>query len=269
MLDLAPLGKKTVYIETYSPELLFPVSRNLARDRLKLDSIPFKGWDKWNGYEISFLNKKGKPVIALAEFTFPCTTENIVESKSLKLYLNSFNASAFDSLEEVQEIMEQDISSAIKGEVSVKLFPLASLKEKELRELPGTCIDDLDIEVNEYSVNPKLLKTSSAEVEETLYSNLLKSNCLATGQPDWGSLWIHYAGPRIDHESLLKYIISFRNHSGFAEHCVESIFMDLLKECRPKNLSVYARYTRRGGLDINPFRSNFEDLFINERNIRQ
>ncbi|CDR34640.1 NADPH-dependent 7-cyano-7-deazaguanine reductase QueF [Criblamydia sequanensis] len=269
MLDLAPLGKKTVYIETYSPELLFPVSRNLARDKLKLDSIPFKGWDKWNGYEISFLNRKGKPLIALAEFTFPCTTENIVESKSLKLYLNSFNASAFDSLEEVQEIMEKDISSAIKGEVSVKLFPLTSLKEKELRELPGTCIDDLDIEVNEYSVNPKLLKTSSAEVEETLYSNLLKSNCLATGQPDWGSLWIHYAGPRIDHESLLKYIISFRNHSGFAEHCVESIFMDLFKECRPKNLSVYARYTRRGGLDINPFRSNFEDLFINERNIRQ
>lgn len=269
MLDLAPLGKKTVYVETYSPGLLFPVSRNLARDKLKLDSLPFKGWDKWNGYEISFLNKKGKPVIALAEFTFPCTSENIVESKSLKLYLNSFNAATFDSLEEVQKIMEKDISSTIKAEVTVKLFPLSSLKEKELKELSGICIDDLDIEVNEYSVNPKLLKTSDAETEEILYSNLLKSNCLATGQPDWGSLWIHYVGPKIDHESLLRYIISFRNHSGFAEHCVESIFMDLLKECGAKKLSVYARYTRRGGLDINPFRSNFEDFTSNERNIRQ
>lgn len=270
MLKNSPLGQATVYVETYTPDLLFPIPRSLARDKIGITlSQPFTGVDIWSGYELSWLTSKGKPEIALAEFIFPSESPNVVESKSFKLYLNSFNQSIFDSFSTVCEVMQKDLSKAVGASVEIDLFPISQLKIKSLEELPGVCLDTLDIETNVYQVHKDFLTSNGSDVEETLYSNLLKSNCLATGQPDWGSVFIHYVGPKIDHVGLLKYFISFRNHSGFAEHCVEQIYCDLLSQCRPKKLTVYGRYTRRGGLDINPFRSNFEKAPANTRQARQ
>lgn len=267
MLKESPLGQSTIYVETYSPDLLFPIPRTIARDKIGLpDTLPFTGVDLWTGYEISWLNPKGKPEIAMANFYFPCTSPNIVESKSFKLYLNSFNQSSFDSLSDVQKIIKNDLSNATGSSVEVDLL---KLKNQLQEEFSGFCLDDLDIETDVYEVDNNFLKTSPQYIEETIYSNLLKSNCLATGQPDWGSVLIRYCGQKIDPEGLLKYFISFRRHSGFAEHCVEQIFYDLMTLCHPKKLTVYARYTRRGGLDINPFRSNFEQAPKNLRQFRQ
>lgn len=266
MLLDAPLGKNSVYIETYSPGLLYPVSRALSRDKLGITHmIPFDGKDVWNGYELSWLNGKGKPQMAYATFIFPCTSPFIVESKSFKLYLNSFNQSKFDSIDSVQKTIEHDLSAAAKDKVEVIL----SEEPPAMKEFTGICLDDLDSVINCYHHNADLLKIQDEFAQETLYTNLFKSNCLATGQPDWGSVRIHYCGKKIDHESLLRYFISFRSHSGFAEHCVEQIYYDLMQKCAPDKLSVYARYTRRGGLDINPFRSNFEPLTQNFRLLRQ
>lgn len=269
MLKESPLGQITKYVETYSPDLLFPIPRTLARDKTGLGkNLPFTGIDIWNGYEISWLNPKGKPEIALAEFIFPCTSPHVVESKSFKLYLNSFTQSKFASFAEVQAIMKKDLSAAAGADVSVKLFPPSS-KNDSSEEFSGLCLDTLDIETDVYEVNRGFLTTGSKQIEESVYTHLLKSNCLATGQPDWGSVWIHYSGPQIDHEGLLKYLISFRRHSGFAEHCVEQIFYDILTHCKPSRLAVYGRYTRRGGLDINPLRSNFKVTVPNSRQFRQ
>jgi len=270
-----PLGQKTVYVQTYTPDLLYPVPRTLARDKTGIfGALPFHGVDIWNAFEISWLNAKGKPEIALAELTFPCTSENIVESKSLKLYLNSFNQTRFDSFETVAKVIEGDLKKIICEEIEVKLYPHSHFEKTALEGFSGVCLDNLDIETTTYQVERKFLfieeeDTKKEDVEETLYTDLFKSNCLATGQPDWGSLWIHYVGKRINHEGLLKYLISFRDHSGFAEHCVEQIYYDIMQQCSPKNLSVYGRYTRRGGLDINPFRSNFESNPTNIRQVRQ
>jgi 7-cyano-7-deazaguanine reductase len=270
MISQSPLGQKTTYINTYSPDLLFPVPRTLSRDRLNLKSkLPFTGVDIWNAFEISWLNPKGKPEIALGEFFFPCESPMIVESKSLKLYLNSLSQSRFDSLTHVRETIEKDLSKIAETQVQINLFPPSHLKGSALTEFSGTCLDALDVSIDTYQLEPSFLITHEEQVTEAVYSDLLKSNCLATGQPDWGSVYIHYSGNKIDHEGLLKYIISFRDHSGFAEHCVEQIFHDIMQHCQPKNLSVYARYTKRGGLDINPFRSNFEKLPENLRHIRQ
>lgn len=270
MLKESPLGQSTVYVETYSPELLFPIARAFARDKIGMQShLPFDGVDIWNGYEMSWLNLKGKPEIAMAEFFFPCTSLNVVESKSFKLYLNSFNQSRFESFSQVKKIMENDLSNTVKSEVKINLFPLSALRTQSLEELSGFCLDSLDIETDVYEVNKKFLITTPEYTKEAVYTNLLKSNCLATGQPDWGSVLIHYSGPKIDSEGLLKYLISFRRHAGFAEHCVEQIFSDILTECGPEQLTVYGRYTRRGGLDINPFRSNFEKAPMNPRQLRQ
>lgn len=270
MVKESPLGKPTSYVETYSPDLLFPIPRTLARDKLGIfKTFSFHGGEIWNAYELSWLGPKGKPVIGAAEFYFPCDTPNIIESKSFKLYLNSFNQTAFSSFDEVKDTLERDLKNAVQGDATVSLFrpeELAFISNNDLSEI---CLDDLDIEIDQYSVNPSFLKIGSPIVQEKLSSYLLKSNCLATGQPDWGSLHIHYAGPKIDHEGLLKYIISFRRHSGFAEHCVEQIYYDLLTHCQPEKLTVYARYTRRGGLDINPWRSNFETNISNKRHHRQ
>lgn len=268
MSDESPLGKISAYIDTYTPSLLFPLPRALAREKLKLAQLPFHGSDIWCGYELSWLNRKGKPQLALADFTFPCTSPNIVESKSFKLYLNSFHQTPFSSMEEVQTTLARDLSTAAQGIVSVDLYAPA-LWKTHLERFSGICLDDLDIETNVYTVDKKLLKTSSRLVEEILYTDLLKSNCLVTGQPDWGSVWMRYVGNQIDHAALLKYFISYRTHNGFAEHCTEQIFCDLLSECAPEKLSVHCRYTRRGGLDINPFRSNFENSPPNMRLIRQ
>lgn len=259
MVKESPLGKKTPYIETYSPHLLYPVPRTLAREKSNIQNpLPFTGVDIWNAYEISWLTPKGKPELAVARLLFPCTASNVVESKSLKLYLNSFNQTVCDSLKTVRDLIKKDLTQITQGPVEIDLRPYSKQALKDPIEFSGYCLDNLDVTIDTYQVDPDFLTTHSESASETVFSHLLKSNCLATGQPDWGSILIRYSGKKIDHEGLLKYIISFRNHSGFAEHCVEHMFYDILHRCRPHQLTVYAQYTRRGGIDINPFRSNFE-----------
>jgi len=275
-----PLGKQTKYPATYDPEQLYPVARALKRAELGLKTeVPFVGEDLWNGYEISWLNLRGKPIAALGQFRFPCTSPNIVESKSFKLYLNSFNQSRFDSCAQVSALMEQDLSAAAGAPVAVELCPVTDLAEQlnnwQITTLAGRCLDDLDIEIDAYQTDPTLLDTSPSSVadyngvHETLYSHLLKSNCLITSQPDWASIWVEYQGHKIDHAALLRYLISFRQHNEFHEQCVERIFTDLWRHCDLQRLSVYARYTRRGGLDINPWRSTESSSAPDWRLVRQ
>jgi 7-cyano-7-deazaguanine reductase len=252
----SPLGKTSQYITQYQPSLLFPLSRQTKRDEINVPTtLPFYGADYWNGYEISWLNSKGKPQVALAEFVFPCTSPNIIESKSFKLYLNSFNNTQIDSLEAVAALMTRDLSEAVGATVSVKLMLAADFPDTAIKLMPGTNLDLQDVACDTYIVQPSLLTVTQEPVAEVLVSDLLKSNCLVTGQPDWGTVQIDYQGNKIQPEGLLRYIVSFRNHNEFHEQCVERIFMDIMRECKPHRLSVYARYTRRGGLDINPFRS--------------
>lgn len=270
-LNQLELGRKSHYIEHYAPHLLQPVPRALNRDQLALNSeLPFHGCDCWNLYELSWLNPKGKPVVAIGQVRINADSLNLVESKSFKLYLNSFNQTQFASWDEVKHTIAQDIAACAQGQVSVELFTLDTAVQ--ITPLAGTLIDDLDIEVDQYEFSPQWLQGAKGEqqVEETLISNLLKSNCLVTSQPDWGSIRICYQGPKIDREALLRYIISFRRHNEFHEQCVERIFMDIMHYCQPNKLTVDARYTRRGGLDINPFRSNNEQWPANhQRLIRQ
>ncbi|WP_321277479.1 NADPH-dependent 7-cyano-7-deazaguanine reductase QueF [Thiomicrorhabdus indica] len=265
------LGQHTPYCSEYDPSLLFPIPRQEKRDELgiKANSLPFNGLDIWTAFEISWLNSKGKPVVRIAEFAFQVSSPNLIESKSFKLYLNSFNGTRFESEQDVIELMEKDLSDASGAPVVVDFKTLEG-HELLFGDLPGENIDDLDIEINEYQVDTSLLKTLDEEVdEETLNSHLLKSNCLVTSQPDWGSVVVRYSGKKIDEASMLKYIISFREHNEFHEQCVERIFTDIMKVCRPVKLTVYARYVRRGGLDINPYRSNFEEEFDISRTQRQ
>jgi len=264
------LGQATAYCNTYDPNILFPIPRQEKRDELGFDltSLPFQGLDIWSAFEVSWLNPKGKPVAVIAEFAFPADSPNLVESKSFKLYLNSFNGTRFESQEAVVDLWVKDLSAACGAEVAVDVRSL-QYEETLIGAMPGDNLDELDIEVTDYQVNPNLLTAGGEVVEETLNSHLLKSNCLVTGQPDWGSVVIRYKGPQINHENLLKYLISFREHNEFHEQCVERIFTDLQKHCNPTALTVYARYVRRGGLDINPYRSNFEDEFDISRTLRQ
>ena len=266
------LGKSTPYCGVYNPELLFPIPRQEKRDELNISigNLPFVGLDIWTAFEVSWLNSKGKPVVAIAEFAFPADSEYLIESKSFKLYLNSFNGTRFSSPEEVVKTWIKDLSSACGEEVSVDLRNL-DFDEALVSKLPGINLDDLDIEITDYQLNNQLLKNDDSNeiVSETVNSHLLKSNCLVTGQPDWGSVVIRYEGPQIDHESLLRYLISFREHNEFHEQCVERIFTDIMTFCSPEKLTVYARYVRRGGLDINPYRSNFEEEFDISRTLRQ
>ena len=267
------LGKSTGYQEQYDASLLQGVPRKLNRDAIGLtNELPFHGCDIWTGYELSWLNAKGKPMIAIADFNLSFDSKNLIESKSFKLYLNSYNQTRFDSLLDVQERLRQDLSQCAEGEVTVKVIEPKQFHHLRVVEMPGTCIDDLDIEVDDYSFNPDYLVDSldsKAIVAETLTSNLLKSNCLITSQPDWGTVMIRYQGPKIDREKLLRYLISFRQHNEFHEQCVERIFVDLKRFCQCAKLTVYARYTRRGGLDINPYRSDFEHPADNQRLARQ
>jgi len=266
------LGQHTPYCTQYDASILFAIPRQEKRDELgfNLHSLPFQGLDIWAAYEVSWLNQKGKPVVAIAEFAFPAESPNLIESKSFKLYLNSFNGTRFNSETEVVDTWVEDLSKTCGVEVAVDLRGL-EFEESLIGKLPGDNLDDLDIEVNEYTVNSNLLRIEpgAGHIEETLNSHLLKSNCLVTGQPDWGSVVIRYHGQQINHESLLKYLISFREHNEFHEQCVERIFTDIMKYCQPDKLTVYARYVRRGGLDINPYRSNFEDEFDISRTLRQ
>lgn len=267
------LGQKTEYKAEYDRTLLQPVPRALNRDGLGITAQqPFtQGCDIWTAYEISWLNPKGLPQVAIADVEIDFRSENLIESKSFKLYLNSFNQTKFSTFDEVQRIMQQDLSECAKGNVKVRLNPLAFYNAQPIAQLQGECIDEQDIEIDDYGFDAAILENSINEntVEETLVSHLLKSNCLITSQPDWGSVQIHYVGKQIEREKLLRYLVSFRQHNEFHEQCVERIFCDLMTFAKPEKLSVYARYTRRGGLDINPFRSNFETVPQNNRLARQ
>ena len=272
-LNALKLGQQTKYAEKYDRTLLQPVPRRLNRDQLNITATqPFTiGADIWTAYEISWLNPKGVPQVAIADVRIDFRSENLIESKSFKLYLNSFNQTTFADFADVQQTLQRDLQDCAQGEVKVRLNSLADYTAQPIVALSGDCIDAQDIEVRNYAFNAALLNHCTGEhlVEETLVSHLLKSNCLITQQPDWGSLQIHYVGKQINREQLLRYIISFRQHNEFHEQCVERIFCDLMQYAKPEKLTVYARYTRRGGLDINPYRSNFEPLPQNVRLARQ
>ena len=269
MLHHSPLGSEVQYPSTYSPNLLFPIPRRLGRDAIGVpQALPFDGVDMWTGFELSWLNTRGKPQIAVVEFTVPASTPHLIESKSLKLYLNSLNGHRFGNVHDVEACLRRDVSRAAGAAVAVRVINCAEFGART-QELEGVCIDDLDIEIKQYDVDPALLRVHDDVVDETLRSDLLKSNCPVTGQPDWASVMIKYRGPRIDREALLAYIVSFREHSGFHEQCVEQMFQDIKTRCKPTQLTVYARYTRRGGLDINPFRSDFDLCPPNRRTFRQ
>ena len=267
------LGQKTEYASQYDRTLLQPVPRALNRDGLGItQNQPFTiGADIWTAYEISWLNEKGLPQVAIADIYLDYQSQNLIESKSFKLYLNSFNQSKFADFNAVQQIMQRDLSECAQGDVKVQLNSVAVYDSQKIDHLQGNCIDEQDIEITSYEFNADWLKdcVSDEIVEEKLVSHLLKSNCLITNQPDWGTLHIHYVGKKINHEKLLRYVVSFRQHNEFHEQCVERIFCDLMHYAKPEKLTVYARYTRRGGLDINPFRSNFENLPENLRLARQ
>ena len=255
---LSPLGKAVTYAEHYAPGLLFPIPRQHKRDEIGIaaGALPFTGEDLWTAFELSWLGPRGKPEVALAHFRVPAESPNIVESKSFKLYLNAFNQTTVTSVAELEATLARDISAAAGAAVSVRVEPLCGRPQRAIGYPEGVLLDTLDIAVDRYTPDPDLLHADAGqpEVEETLYSHLLKSNCLVTGQPDWAMVAIRYRGAPIDREGLLRYIISFRRHNEFHEQCVERIFIDVLRRCRPAELCVWARYTRRGGLDINPCR---------------
>ena len=263
--EQSQLGKSSSYVDQYDAALLFPIARRPKRDEIGLTgTLPFFGADLWTAYELSWLNPRGKPQLALARITVPAESTHIVESKSVKLYLNSFNNSVFADAAAVQTRLREDLSAAVwqggavMSSVGVQLVLPQDFDKEPVHELDGLNLDRLDLECSHYQPAPELLtaQMNEASVTETLTSQLLKSNCLVTGQPDWGSVRISYTGPQIDQAGLLQYIVSFRNHNEFHEQCVERIFMDIWRACKPSKLEVYARYTRRGGVDINPWRTS-------------
>lgn len=255
------LGVETAYPTSYSADWLCSIPRAQGREILGISAaLPFSGFDLWTAYELSWLNPKGKPVVAVADISIPCDTESLVESKSLKLYLNSINQERYRSVQEVISILETDLSECVKGPVLVDIHTPENFRHRGLSLFPGVCLDDMDIDmvIDTFQPDPSLLRLNErgGVVSESFYSHLLKTNCPVTGQPDWASILIRYTGWPIDPEGLLKYIISYRNHQGFHEQCVEQIFAEVNELCQPDELEVYARYTRRGGLDINPYRSS-------------
>ena len=271
--DHSPLGKAVSYVDRYDPDLLFPIPRATNRAELGIGtSLPFHGVDVWNAYELSWLDAHGKPEIAIAQFRIPATSPNIIESKSFKLYLNSYNRERVADADELHARIVRDLSAAAGIEVEVELTAAEQFSAVTLSELAGDSIDAQTIDIDDYGPpNAAHLSVvaNGDPVEESLVSNLLKSNCPVTGQPDWASVQIRYSGPRIERAGLLRYLISFREHAEFHEQCVERIFVDVLRACAPRSLSVYARYTRRGGLDINPWRASHTDTPTNPRGARQ
>ena len=273
------LGKDSAYLDQYAPELLYPIPRAAKRLELGLgNTLPFLGADMWTAFELSWLGPRGKPQLALAHITVPCESTHIIESKSLKLYLNSFNNTVFADADAVLARLRADLNEAawrggvVQSSVGVRLLDPELFDREPVQELDGLSLDRLDVACRQYTPAPELLRTVADEppVTEVLTSRLLKSNCLVTGQPDWGSVQISYSGAAIDQEGLLQYLVSFRNHHEFHEQCVERIFMDIWQRCQPHKLAVYARYTRRGGVDINPFRTSYaQALPANVRTARQ
>ena len=259
------LGKVATYADRYAAALLYPLPRAAQRALIGVAERPvFLGADLWTAYELSWLNTRGKPQVALGRFMVPCESTHLVESKSLKLYLNSFNDTVFADIDAVRQTLQKDLSEAVwrggvvQSSVGVQLLSPEQYAKEKIAEMDGLSLDRLDLDCSHFLPAPELLSAASDEapVTETLYSNLLKSNCLVTGQPDWGSVNISYSGAQIDQAGLLQYIVSFRNHNEFHEHCVERIYMDIMRRCQPTKLCVQARYTRRGGVDINPWRSS-------------
>jgi 7-cyano-7-deazaguanine reductase len=281
--EQSQLGKASTYIDQYDASLLFPMARSDKRNEIGISgTLPFMGADLWTAFELSWLNSKGRPQVAIAHVTVPCESPCIVESKSVKLYFNSFNNTRFagsnHGADEVREAIALDIGAAVfnaphgQRRVGVRMINVDAFSNEHVQELDGVLLDRLDVECTHYTPAPQLLHAATHEqpVTETLVSHLLKSNCLVTGQPDWGSVQINYSGPQIDQGSLLQYIVSFRNHNEFHEQCVERIYTDVMQRCKPIKLSVFARYTRRGGVDINPFRTSFpQALPLNVRSARQ
>jgi 7-cyano-7-deazaguanine reductase len=268
----SPLGKSVGYAARYDAGLLFPIAREAGRSELGLGAaLPFDGVDIWNAYELSWLDARGKPEVALAEFRVSASSPNIIESKSFKLYLNSYNQERLASIDALRARLVRDLSTAAGASVGVELLPPDRFGTLALDELDGVSIDGLALDIDDYGPpNPDYLRSDAADViEEALVSNLLKSNCPVTGQPDWASVQIRYRGARIDRAGLLRYLVSFREHAGFHEQCVERIFVDLMHTCAPARLEVYARYTRRGGLDINPWRGTLGASPPNPRGARQ
>lgn len=271
----SPLGKTSSYKDIYTPSLLYPIPRQPIWQGLGIDpaNLPFHGVDVWNSYEVSWLTPSGKPEVAAVEFVFPVTAQSrIVESKSLKLYLNSFNQTVFRDRADMLRTLESDLSVTAQSPVLVRIADLLRLQREALASLPGDCLDNQDVRIDRYDYAPELLAlvADGQWVRETVHSNLLKSNCPVTGQPDWGSVLISYAGPAIDHASLLRYLVAFRQHADFHEQCVERMFMDLRRLLgTDAELTVYARYLRRGGLDINPWRSTQSEMPVNMRLARQ
>lgn len=255
------LGKKSNYKDQYDRSLLYPISRDIGRSKISRNLIknelPFSGYDIWGCYELSWLDDKGKPEVRFMRFIVPANSSNIIESKSVKLYLNSFNNTKFENEDIIHKTIQTDLSEKAEKAVEVFLYKLDTIDQHRLSIMQGKIIDDLDVTISDYNINSDLLKLSeeNVEIQETLSSNLLKSNCLVTQQPDWASVSINYSGYKIDAKSLLKYLISFRNHNEFHEQCAERIFYDIMNKCAPKSLTVYAKFTRRGGIDISPFRS--------------
>jgi 7-cyano-7-deazaguanine reductase len=268
-VEQSELGKKSAYITQYDPSLLFPIARQINRQKIGITgALPFMGLDIWNHYEVSWLDKKGKPIVALAEIIYACDSVNIIESKSMKLYFNSFNNTHIEDVQELQRTIQNDIETRIESPVEIRITPVRSFQNETLyNSFKGICIDDLDIECSVYKHDASLLQAEDTTTSEILYSDILKSNCLVTDQPDWGSVQITYQGPKINRESLLRYIVSYRNCNEFSETCIERIFMDIMQYCKPTELTVYGRFTRRGGLDINPIRST-HTIDAQELNLR-
>ena len=265
LLEQAPLGHRTETPNRYDASLLFPIPRAQARLEMGLkDPLPFMGVDVWTAYEVSWLNPKGKPQVAIAQLSIPCESPMLIESKSMKLYFNSFNNTEFAGTDEVINTLKHDLSqacwqgSASIGSVGVKLIDPESFATQKIARLPGLSLDRLDIDAHDATPDASQLRWSEDEamVDEVLVTELLRSLCRITAQPDWGALQIAYSGRAIDQESLLRYLIGYRNHQEFHEPLVEKVFKDIWEHLKPVKLSVYARYTRRGGLDINPFRTS-------------
>jgi len=266
------LGKKSDYESAYNPNRLYPIPRAAKRQEIGINSnkLPFYGFDCWNHYEVSWLNDKGKPMVGIAEIIYDCRSPKLIESKSLKLYFNSFNNTKISSIDALESMIKRDLEKRIEVDVVVRIVTLDKANAFNIQALKGESIDELDVECSVYLVEPAFLEVEEGEVSETLCSDLLKSNCLVTNQPDWGSVQITYTGKKISREGLLKYLVSFRNHNEFHEQCIERIFVDIMNKCKPTSLTVYGRYTRRGGLDINPYRSTEQTAFAgNLRLIRQ
>lgn len=265
------LGQVTNYQNDYNPALLCPLARAEGRQQLGLvnEQLPFHGVDIWHNYEASWLNAKGKPEVAIIQLLFPATSPYLIESKSLKLYFNALNFKRFNHQDEFVELLISDLSQAAGGTVVVNV--IAVEQAAQTHQLSGTCLDEQDIAFDDFVLDACLLtrSTETGIMTESVYSHLLRSNCPVTNQPDWGSIQISYTGQAIDHESLLRYLVSFRQHNDFHEQCVERVFSDIMRQCQPEKLTVQAYYSRRGGLDINPFRSNTEQPEPLVRLIRQ